>query len=254
MAPSGRLPRCLTIHRPCRPQPARRSVAHHDPVDARAEALAVRNGRIVAVGNEGKSAATSAPARASWTRRWDGGTRLPGRPHPPDRGRARALQCNLHELRGCTPTSTSSPSTRRAIPTWNGSRAAAGRWTTFPGGTPRRGPRPRHPGPAGLPSEPRRARGLGEHAHPRARRHHGSNPRPRQRPDRARPGRFADGNPARGCRGARGTAHPARHRRGPLLVEHAQRELHPLGITAWQDAWVLPPDDRGLSPRRGKPD
>ena len=208
--------------------------------------------RIVAVGNDEdvRGHIGLADARRG-TRRTDRHTRVPGRPHPPDGGRARGAP--LQPPR--PPRSRHLPRGHRRLrgePSRpgvdHGRRLGAGRLSW---GTPRAEDLDRSSGPAGLPPEQGRARGLGEHARPRARRHHGGDPRPRRRPDRARPGRHADGNPARGCRGARGTAHPARYRRGPARrAEHAQRELHSRdhGVAGRLGAAA---DDRGLSPLRG---
>ena len=224
------------------------------PASPRAEALAVRDGRIVAVGSDEDVRGHIGPR----TRvvELGGRTVTPGfqdaHIHPMEAG-LEALRCNLHDL----PRSRRLPRrhrrlrgepSRRGVD--HGRRLVAGRLSGRHAA--RRGPRPRRPGPAGLPPEQRRARGLGEHARPRARRHHRGNPRPGRRPDRARPGRHADGNAARGCRGARGTAHPARHRRGPARRARARparaapardhRLAGRLGAAA---------DDRGLSPVRG---
>ena len=224
------------------------------PASPRADALAVRDGRIVAVGSDEdvRGHIGLADARGG-TRRTDRHTRVPGRPRPPDGRRAR--RDPLQPARPPRPRRL--PRRHRRLRREPPRRRVDHRRRLGDGRLPgrhaaRRGPRPRRPGSAGLPAEQGWPRGLGEHARPRVGRHHRGDPRPGRRPDRARPGRHADGNPARGCRGARGAADPARHRRGHARRARARPARAPpardhrlagrLGAAA---------DDRGLSPVRG---
>src|SRR6266496_241984 len=110
-----------------------------DPARTWAQAVAVKDGRIVTVGTDGSVADLIGPK----TQVHDLGDRmlLPGfqdaHVHPPSGG-LEMLQCNLKWRTPAKATSASWPTTRASIPTSSGSGAEGGRWTRSPAG-----PRPR---------------------------------------------------------------------------------------------------------------
>ena len=226
------------------------------PAGRCATALAVRGGRIVAVGSDA-AIATHGSGRGRGSSSFAAGRSRPGfgdaHVHPVSAGLSR-LRCDLDGVHGldaylaiiarlCRGASRRAVDPRRRLVDGGlpGRRAA-----------PRR-PRPRRPGPAGLPGEPRRPHRLGQRPGARAGRDRPPDTLDPRRADRARPGR----PPIGGAPGGRG-----RPRRTLLLPPtsrsdlvagcgYAQAELHALGITHWQDAIVDP--DEARSPTRRWP-
>ena len=159
-----------------------------------AQALAVRDGRIVAVGGgPRRPSAGRARRRASSSCAAGPSPRASATPRPPAvTAGSSGIQCDLNER----------PRPRR-VPEVIAEYAAAhpdrgvdrrrrlvaGR---LPGRRPApRGPRPGRPGSPGVPPQPRRPRRVGQHRGARARRDHDGHRRPRRRPDRPGRGRHA---------------------------------------------------------------
>ena len=218
-------------------------IATMDAARSWASALAVRDGRIVAVGPDAAVRALDRPAdpghRAARPDRDARASRTPTsiRSH----GGLAMLRCDLHE------DAQSGPGVRqdrriRALP----SGRSLDPWRGLVHGrlrgrhAPTRGPRPDRARPAGLPGEPRRPRRVGQHAGARARRGH-------RRDTSTRPTAGSNATrtaaPRGRCTRARWTS-SARFMPDdtPADLEEAlrlgQRHLHALGITAWQDAIV----------------
>ena len=159
------------------------------------EALAVRDGRMVAVGrDEDVRDHPSDRGRAWWNSA--GGPSRPGfqdaHIHPMEAG-LEALRCDLHDRRGLD-TYLARDRRLRGDPSRRGvdhgrrlgARRLSGRHAAC------RGSRPGRFRPAGFPSEQGRPRRVGEQPRPRAGRHYRLDLRPARRPHRTRPGRHAD--------------------------------------------------------------
>ena len=184
-------------------------------------ALAVRDGRIVAVGSDARPGhahrVVDAGDRTAWT---DRHARVPGRPRPPRPRRPGPppLRVARHARSGGLPRGhrrvRAEPSRRGLDP---------GRWLVH-GRLPRRDAAARgsghdRAGSSGPLEQPRRPWGVGQHARAGAGRDHGRDGRPGRRSDRARPRRLADRHaPRRGHRpgrAARAGRLPERSRGGP---------------------------------------
>ena len=211
------------------------------PLAAGPGAVAVKDGRIALVGTDDDVRAAVGPGTEVIDLR--GRMLLPGfqdaHVHPV-LGGLDLLQCALHEA-------GSLPEYERII---DGVRAGAPRCPVDPrrrlvdGRVP---PRPSDEGrarpprarPARVPPQPGRPRRVGEHARPRARRHHARHARPRRRTDRTRRRRRPLRDAARGRDEPRGRPRAAAHGRGVYAgLAMGQQYMHALGITAWQDAIV----------------
>ena len=214
------------------------------PTSPRADALAVRDGRIVAVGSDEDVRGHVGPR----TRvvELGGRTVTPGfqdaHIHPMEAG-LEELRCNLHDLRGLDAYLAAIADYAASHPDveW----ITGGGWSLddFPGGTPRAEDLDRVV-PDRLVYLPNRD-GHGVWVNTRTLELAGITA---ATPDPAdgRIERDPDGTPT-------GTLHEGAAELVERLIppdteedllvglEHAQRELHQLGITAWQDAWVLPP-------------
>ena len=214
------------------------------PTSPRADALAVRDGRIVAVGSDEDVRGHVGPR----TRvvELGGRTVTPGfqdaHIHPMEAG-LEELRCNLHDLRGLDAYLAAIADYAASNPDveW----ITGGGWSLddFPGGTPRAEDLDRVV-PDRLVYLPNRD-GHGVWVNTRTLELAGITA---ATPDPAdgRIERDPDGTPT-------GTLHEGAAELVERLIppdteedllvglEHAQRELHQLGITAWQDAWVLPP-------------
>jgi predicted amidohydrolase YtcJ len=218
------------------------SVLTIDPIGGRAAALAVRGGRIVAAGGNDEVREHIGPT----TRviELEGRTVLPGfqdaHVHPIGAG-LEALRCSLHDRRGLDAylAAVVEYAARRPDTEW----ITGGGWSMddFPGGTPRAEDLDRviPDRPAFLPNRDGHGAWVNTLALERA----GITAETPDPPD-GRIERNADGSPS-------GTLHEGAadlvERLIPVDTEAemldalawAQAELHRLGITAWQDAWVL---------------
>ncbi len=214
------------------------------PASPRADALAVRDGRIIAIGSDGDVRGHAGPR----TRvvELGGRTVTPGfqdaHIHPMEAG-LEALRCNLHDLRGLDAYLAAIAEYAASHPDVKWIKGGGWSLDDFPGGTPRAEDLDRVV-PDRLVFLPNRD-GHGVWVNTRTLELAGITA---ATPDPAdgRIERDADGTPT-------GTLHEGaaelverlipRDTEDELLVglEHAQGELHQLGITAWQDAWVLPP-------------
>ena len=181
-------------------------VATMDAARRWASALAVRDGRIVAVGSDTAVRLAIGPRDAGHrAARPDGHAGLPGRPRPP--GPRRARRCSA-----ATSTRTTRPAatTRRSSRPTRGAPGRAwirgGGWymAAFEGGTPRREDLDRI-----VPDRPAFLTNRDGHGAwvntqgARAGRHHRGDRRPGRRPDRARPRRHAERHAPRGRDGPR---------------------------------------------------
>ena len=213
------------------------------PGSLHAEALAVREGRIAAVGSDEDVRGHIGPR----TRvvELDRRTVTPGfqdaHIHPMEAG-LEALRCDLHDRRGLDTYLAVIADYAASHPDLEWITGAGWSLDDFPGGTPRAEDLDRvvRDRPVFLPNRD----GHGAWVNTRALELAGINA---ATPDPAagRIERDPDGTPT-------GTLHEHAAElverlippdtEDDLLVglEHAQRELHKLGITAWQDAWVLP--------------
>ncbi len=165
-----------------------------------AQAVGVRDGRIVAVGTD----AVVADLIGTSTEVVDLGGRMlvPGfqdaHVHPVSSG-IEMLQCDLNELAspdayvGAVAAYAAARARRAVDPRRRMGHGRVPRRLPVEGGARRRGA-----GPAGLPAEPGRPQRVGQLEGPRARRHHARHSRPRGRPDRTGRGGRADGHAARG--------------------------------------------------------
>ena len=214
------------------------------PASPRADALVVRDGRIVAVGND-EDVRGHVGARTRVVE-LGGRTVTPGfqdaHIHPMEAG-LEALRCNLHDLRGLDAYLAAIADYAASHPgvEW----ITGGGWSLddFPGGTPRAEDLDRVV-PDRLVYLPNRD-GHGVWVNTRTLELAGITAATSDPAD-GRIERDADGTPT-------GTLHEGAAELVERLIppdteedflvglEHAQRELHQLGITAWQDAWVLPP-------------
>jgi predicted amidohydrolase YtcJ len=218
------------------------SVLTMAPSGVRASALAVREGRIVAVGRDDEVRPHIGPKTR--VLELDGRTVLPGfqdaHVHPIGAG-LDALRCSLHEHRGKDAylAAIAEYATRRPDAEW----ITGGGWSMddFPGGTPRAEDLDRiiADRPAFLPNRDGHGAWVNTLALERA----GITAETPDPPD-GRIERDPDGSPS-------GTLHEGAaelvERLIPVDTEAemldalawAQADLHRLGITAWQDAWVL---------------
>ena len=212
-----------------------------------AGALAVRDGRILAVGGSSDIARLAGPR----TRRIDlrGRTVLPGFQDAHVHvaiAAAGFAGCRLHDL-PATVGGVPRRDRRLRGPTARGPVGAGRRLVPrrVPGRDTHRGPaRPRRARPPGVLRQPRHPRRVGQHAGPGGGRHHGAHARPAPRTDRTGSRWGAQRHAARERRRPGPAAHARRRRRrsGCSGLQEAQAYLHRLGITAWQDAWVTPDD------------
>ena len=206
------------------------------------EAVAVADGRIVAVGSASEVAELAGPGDADRRRRGrHGAARLPGRALPPGDGRVRAARCaTCSRAAARRSTCGASREYARGQPR---PRMGAGR-RLVDERFPRRHPHPPAAGrgrgrPAGGAHQPRLARSLGQH--PRA----GAG---RNRPRHARPGggrieRDEHGEPVgmlqeRRCGWCSSLAPEPDADQRAAGRARAQEYYHRLGITACQDAEV----------------
>ncbi|MHB8892893.1 MAG: amidohydrolase [Candidatus Limnocylindrales bacterium] len=210
-----------------------------------AEALAVKGGRIVAVGGDRDVRSLIGPGTRHVELR--GRTVTPGlqdaHVHPPLAGLAR-IRCELHDTRGrdaCLDIVAAYAAANPDVP-W----ILGGGWTLsdFPGGTPRREDLDRivPDRPVFLQNRDGHDAWANTEALARAGIWKGT-----ADPDDGRIARDPDGTPM-------GTLHEGAmtlvERLLPPTTEadlrrailESQRFLHSLGITAWQDAWLTPPD------------
>ena len=235
----------MTVDRPADLVLTGGRIATMDAARSWASALAVRDGRIVAVGPDAAVAAAHRAVDAGHrAARSDGHAGLPGRARPP--GPRRAGDAALRAPRGsAVRTAVLTGIAAYAPPHPDETWIRGGGWymAAFPGGTPRREDLDRdRPRPAGLPDQPRRPRRLGQHA-----RRSSWPASTADTPDPAdgRIERDPDGTPS-------GTLHEGAMDLvdrflpddTPADLEEAlrlgQAHLHALGITAWQDAIVEP--------------
>ncbi len=213
-----------------------------DATRRRAPVVAVKDGRIVAVGHETRSASSSGPRTEVVDLR--GRMLVPGfqdaHVHPLRAG-LDMLRCDLHDVAASSgyrrrdPRVRRDASRRRVDPRRRLVDGRLPRWHADAGG-PRRpsSPTARSSSPTATATRVGQLEGAG------ARRHHPRHPRPARRPDRARRRRQPHRDAARGRDGPRGGPLPPspRPRSGTEGSCQAQRYLHSLGITAWQDAIV----------------
>ena len=259
---SSRRTGCARSRRvPCNP----RAMTHDGPAD-----LVLRGGRVATMDAAGRSrrpwpSATAGSSRSGATgtsRPWigprtrvvelrgpDGHPGLRGRPRPPGQCGLGRMRCDLPTTRGArTPTSRSIAAYAAAHPDEPWIRGDGWSMADFPGGIPHREDLDRVvPGPAGLPREPRRPHGLGQHAG------RSSWPgitaddaRPGRRPDRARRRRPADRHAPRGRR--RRSSSACSRRRRPRSWSPACASPRPSSTRSasphWQDAIVEPERER----------
>ncbi len=196
-----------------------------------AQAVAVRDGLIAAVGTDARSSALTGPGTE--VVELGGRMLLPGfidaHVHASGAGLER-MQCDLAEAHGLDDYLDLIRRYAQARP--DAAWITGGGWSmdVFPGGTavPAR-PGPGGARPAGVPVQPGPPRGLGQHQGPGAGRDHRQHARPGRRPRRARGRRQPGRHPAGGRHGpgpagrapARGGRPGGRHRRGPALPARA---------------------------------
>ncbi len=192
-----------------------------DAARTRASAVAVRDGRIAAVGTDDEIR----DQIGSRTETFDlhGRMLLPGfqdaHVHPVSSGLDR-LQCDLHDLHTARRVRAGRAVLRGGAPGPRvdpRERLVDGR---VPGRNPDEGPpRCRRARPHRVPAESGRPQHVGQQPRPRGRRRHVGNTRSGRRPDRARRDGRAQRHPPRGCRGPRGSLgariDPGRVVRGP---------------------------------------
>ena len=224
----GRAGETASSRAPC--DPRRHDASHADLVltggriftaDAAkswAEALAVRDGRIVAVGGDRDVDAADRAAHARHRApRPDRHRGLRRRARPPDSRRARrASSASSTTPAASTSTWSGSPTYAAANPDIaSGSWAAAGTLADFPGGLPRREDLDRvvPDRPVFLPNRDGHDAWVNSRALELAG-HHRRHPRPPRRPHRPRPGRHPAGHAPRGRAGPGGAPHPADDGRG----------------------------------------
>jgi predicted amidohydrolase YtcJ len=208
-----------------------------------AQALAVRDGRIVAVGGDRDVRALAGPSTRVIELR--GRTVTPGfgdsHVHPPSAGIER-LQCDLNEARGLDAYLEVIAAYAAAHPDVEWIEGGGWSLADFPGGVPRKEDLDRvvPDRPVFLPNRDGHDAWVNTEALVRAGIRKGT-----ADPPAGRIARDADGNPV-------GTLHegamalvgdlvppPSRDLVRRAILE-SQRYLHSLGITNWQDAWVLP--------------
>ena len=181
-----------------------------------AEAVAVRDGRFVAVGGDRDVRSLIGPRTRVIDLR--GRTVTPGLrrfARPPGLVGHRQAALRPHGLERHRRV----PGADRGLRGGQPGRAVDPRRRLVPRPLPRRpraprGPRSRRPRSAGVPAQQGRARRMGQQPGAGARRHHRRHARPPRRAHRPRPGRHAAGHPPRGRAGPGGAPHPADDRRG----------------------------------------